>query len=64
MNSQNDLPSNPTRPYDESMWDHFYMYDKVPYSWDSDYEKHLRLESGNVIKAYRCKIQEPYEIKH
>jgi len=64
MSAQNDLPANPQRPYDDSMWDHFNMYDNVPYKWDASLEKHLKLESGNVIKAYRCKILEPYEIKH
>lgn len=64
MHRKNDLPSDPLRPYDDTSLDQFYLYDNMPYEWDSNFEKHLRLVSGNVIKGYRCKIKEPYEIKH
>ena len=54
------------RPYDDSMWDRYSMYDNMPYVWDSDLnvEKIFNRVSGNLIIAYRCKIKEPYEIKH
>lgn len=52
------------RPYDDSMWEHFYMYDNMPYSWDSDIEKHLSIVSGNLIKSYCCIMKnEPYVLK-
>lgn len=53
-------------PYDDSMWDRNSMYDRMPYVWDSDLnvEKVFTKVTGNVIKAYRCKTREPYEIKH
>lgn len=52
------------RPYDETMWDNNTLYDNMPYEWSMDTGKVIALESGNVIKGYRCKIKEPYEIKH
>jgi hypothetical protein len=54
------------KPYDDSMWDQCKMYDSIPYVWDRDlYDtRHLSIESGNIIKSYRCLIKEPYEVKH
>ena len=54
------------RPYDDTMWEHWSMYDNMPYVWDSNLNMGgpLKLESGNIIKAYRCKLKDPYEIKH
>ncbi len=54
------------KPYDDSMWDRWNMYDNLPYVWDPDVcdTKKLATESGNIIKAYRCLIKEPYEVKH
>ncbi|MBH1940677.1 hypothetical protein I5677_07225 [Mobilitalea sibirica] len=56
----------PVKPYDDSMWDQWSMYDNMPYVWDKDLcpDKRLTRISGNVIKAYRCQIKEPYEVKH
>lgn len=52
------------RPYDDSMWEHFHLYDNMPYTWNSDLEKHIALVSGNLIKGYRCNItEEPLLIK-
>lgn len=58
--------ANPVKPYDESIWETWNMYDNMPYYWDPDlYDtKKLTMESGNVIKAYRCLIKEPYEVKN
>lgn len=64
MTTNYDFSLSPHRPFDESMWDQFILYDNMPYTWSPDNEMHLTLESGNVIKGYRCRIQEPYEIKH
>ena len=56
----------PVKPYDDSLWDRYSMYDKMPYVWDPDLnvEKIFTRVSGNIIKAYRCQIKEPYEVKH
>lgn len=64
MSTRNDHTLNPLRPYDDTMWDQFYLYDNIPFEWDSDYEKPITLVSNNLIKSYRCKIKEPYLIKH
>lgn len=64
METKNGNTASPVKPYDDSMWDRFRMYDNLPYQWDSGNEKHLTRISGNVIKAYRCMIKEPYEVKH
>ena len=55
---------SPLKPYDESKWESFNLYDNMTFVWDSEMEKHHALESGNVIKGYRCKVDEPYEIRH
>lgn len=55
---------SPLKPYNDSMWDYFTLYDNMPYKWDTDNEKRIALFSGNIIKGYRCKINEPYEIKY
>jgi len=42
------------------------MYDRMPFVWNPDLnvERIYTKVTGNVIKAYRCKIDKPYEIKH
>ncbi len=54
------------RPYDNSMWDQLSMYDSMPYVWDKDLnvDKVFRYESGNLIKAYRYKMLDTYEVKY
>ncbi len=64
MTTKSNYSLSPLKPYSENMWDYFALYDNMPYEWDMDYEKRLTLVSGNVIKGYRCKIKDPYEIKH
>lgn len=56
----------PERPYEEILWEQFSMYDRMPYVWDSDMnvEKVFRRETGNIIKAYRCNIEKPIEVKY
>lgn len=57
----------PVKPYeDNTVWQQFTMYDRMPYIWDTDLnaERLFRKETGNIIKAYRCKIEEPFEVKH
>ncbi len=56
----------PVKPFEESVWDRWSMYDNMPYVWDPDLgdTKRFTLESGNIIKAYRCLITEPFEVKH
>jgi len=56
---------DPLRPYDDSMWDRFSLYDNMPYTWDSNIEKKISLISGNLIKSYSCVLtDEPYVIKN
>ncbi|TAH73781.1 MAG: hypothetical protein EWM47_02290 [Anaerolineaceae bacterium] len=64
MAAESNYSLSPLKPYDETMWDYFSLYDNMPYVWNADNEKRLTLESGNIIKGYRCQIKEPYEIKH
>lgn len=60
------LEAAPIKTYDDSIWNQFEMYDNMPYVWNSDLssEMILALESGNIIKAYRCIVKDPYEIKN
>jgi hypothetical protein len=54
------------KPYDASSWDHWSMYDNMPYIWDPDLntERVFKYVTGNIIKGYRCNIIESIEIKH
>ena len=56
----------PIKPYDDSMWENWIIYDNIPYELDSDLRaiKSFSKVSGNVIKSYRCLVKEPYEAKH
>lgn len=69
MSERDDHTFDFLKPYDDSMWDHFNIYDNIydniPYRWDSNCEKRLTLVSGNLIKSYNCTIKkQPYVIKH
>lgn len=58
--------NTPVKPYDDSLWDSYSIYDNMPYIWDPDLnvDKIFKRISGNIIKAYRCQIIEPFEVKH
>ncbi len=66
LSTNTETKSAPVSPYDDSLWDRNSMYDRMPFVWDPDLntEMVLRKLSGNVIKAYRCKIDAPIEVKH
>ncbi len=66
MNTKNDTKPAPMKPYDDSMWDRYSMYDRMPYVWDPDLnvERVFRKVTGNIIKGYRCKLEETLEVKH
>jgi hypothetical protein len=66
VNSKKEKKEAPVKPYDDSMWDRYSMYDRMPYMWDPDLnvEKIFTKVTGNIIKSYRCKTNEPYEVKH
>ena len=64
MTKRSKQPLLPMKPYDDSSHEFITLYDNMPYEWDSDYEKHLTLVSGNIIKDYRCRTKEPYTIQH
>ncbi|MBB2182553.1 hypothetical protein H0486_06665 [Lachnospiraceae bacterium MD1] len=66
MDKSTNMKTSPVRPYDDSMGDNWPLYDNMPYIFNSDsnMERKYVLESGNIIKSYRCKMKEPYEVKH
>ena len=64
MENKSEYPLSPQKPYDETVWDQFDFYDNIPYMWDSDNERQISLVSGNVIKGYRCKLKDSYELKY
>jgi hypothetical protein len=66
VDTKKEVKPSPLKPYDDSMWDHWSLYDNVPYVQDMDLrtDHSLAKESGNIIKSYRCLIKEPYEVKH
>lgn len=66
MQTNSEVKAAPVRPYDDSMWDRTSMYDRMPYVWDPDLnvERIFKKITGNVIKGYRCKIEEPFEVKN
>jgi hypothetical protein len=66
VNTKNEERATQLKPYDNTMWEHWSMYDNMPYNWDPDLnvEKIFKYISGNIIKSYRCKLDEPYELNH
>jgi hypothetical protein len=66
VNNKKEQKNVPVKPYDDSLWDRYSMYDRMPYVWDPDLnvEKRFAKTTGNIIKSYRCQIKEPYEVKH
>ncbi len=55
-----------TKPYDDSIWENWLIYDSMPYRQDPELfvERAIRLVSGNIVKSCRIQMVEPYEIKH
>ncbi len=64
MSTLSNYSLSPLKPYDEIIWEQSSIYDSMPYVWDMESERIFTLVSGNVIKGYRCRIKEPYKIKH
>jgi hypothetical protein len=66
VDNNKEVSTPPLKHYDDSIWDNWSMYDNMPYVWDPDLNvmKTFKYESGNIIKAYRYKLQDPYELKH
>lgn len=63
MTNEQNINSN--KPYDDSMWDQWQLYDHSPYVCDRDLcGNRFTYESGNVIKSYRYVLKEPYELKY
>ncbi len=64
------MNSKPTMQYprellfDDPSFDRCSLYDNMPYQWDADLniERILCKETGNLIKGYRCKIEEPVKL--
>lgn len=53
-------------PFDSSSTDHLSMYDNLPYKRNSDVcnGEAVTKETGNVLKFYRCRLENPYEISN
>lgn len=53
------------QPYDATLEENMSMYDKLPYKRNVDMcnASTLALESGNLVKYYRCAQQDPIEIQ-
>ncbi|HEX3020862.1 MAG TPA: hypothetical protein VHP81_00525 [Lachnospiraceae bacterium] len=53
------------RPFDTTLFDDLSMYDKMPYksSYDFCNKGTIGLRSGNLLKYYRVKVNEPYIFK-
>ncbi|HEX3078396.1 MAG TPA: hypothetical protein VHQ24_16185 [Lachnospiraceae bacterium] len=53
------------RPFDTTLIDDLSMYDKMPYksSYDFCNKSTIGLRSGNLLKYYRVKENEPYIFK-
>lgn len=66
MNTKNKEKTTQQKPYDNSMWEHWSMYDNMPYNWDPDLnvEKVFKCISGNIIKSYRYQLDDPFELNH
>lgn len=66
MKAKNEMNKPPVRPYDDSMWDRYSLYDMMPYVWDPDLnvEKVFVKVTGNIIKGYRCKTIETFEVNN
>ena len=64
MDSKSVKKHTKERPFDDSSFDRYSIYDNLPYQWDPDLnvEKVFRMETGNLIKGYRCKMEEPIEL--
>ena len=54
----------PLLPFDSTTADNFIIYYPVPYIRDINLipPEKIALESGNVVKYYRCQITEPVPI--
>lgn len=54
------------RPFEFTVPDTITMYDKLPYKWDVNLcnRNNIALESGNIIKSFRCNFTNYYEINH
>ena len=59
----NTLQITHLRPYD-ALFDNITMYDKLPYDRDISLcgPESIALESGNIIKYFRCALNEPISI--
>lgn len=66
MESVNKTGTPQVSPYDDSAWEHYSMYDNMPYVWDPDLNAMniFTIVTGNLIKSYRCVMKDPLEIKH
>lgn len=66
MEAANDKAFSRANKYDNTLMEYNSMYDRMPFVWDTDLnvERILTKVTGNLIKFYRCKMNEPYELKH
>jgi hypothetical protein len=61
-----DKKTAPIKPFDDTIWEKWSIYDNAPYIQNVDMrsDNNFALVSGNIIKSYRCLIKEPYELKN
>lgn len=65
MNKKKSHITAPKETSDESIPDRWMMYDNIPYAQDKDIcdSSNITLESGNIIKSYRCLLKDTLELK-
>ena len=65
MDIKNGTHTPKTRPYDDSMLENWLLYDNMPFSRDPALfvDQSFKTVSGNIIKSYRIRLNEPYELK-
>ncbi len=66
MDTKKEIHTPQMKPYDDSMWENWLIYDNMPYQQDPSLcvDRSFKPISGNIVKSYRIQIVEPYEIKH
>lgn len=65
-NNKTEKQSHSVRPYVDSQWEDWTMYNNIPYHFDEDlyHDKKIQLYSGNIIKHQRCQMIDTLELKY
>lgn len=64
--NKKEVHTSQMKPYDDSIWENWLIYDNIPYEQDPELFKDRVFKSitGNIIKSHRIQMVEPYELKH